>query len=268
MRVLLDLARPAIEDGRKVEAELPIVNTDRTVGTILSNEIARKWGTDLLPDSTVTLKFKGSAGQSFGAFLAKGVTLELEGDANDYVGKGLSGGRVIVYPPKESRFNAEENVLVGNVCLYGATSGEAYFRGRAAERFAGRNAGASAVSEGVGDHGCEYMTGGRVVVLGPTGRNLAAGMSVGIAYVWTPDRSQFQINCNCDMVLLESLEEEADLAEVLQLVEAHARYTGSTVPQSLLSRWQAARREFTKVMPTDYKRVLLQHRLEQVPALA
>ncbi len=268
MRVLLDLARPAIEDGRQVAAELPIVNTDRTVGTILSHEIARKWGTDLLPDDTVHLRFKGSAGQSFGAFLAKGVTLELEGDANDYVGKGLSGGRITVYPAKESRFKAEENVLVGNVCLYGATSGEAYFRGRAAERFAVRNSGASAVIEGVGDHGCEYMTGGRIVVLGPTGRNFAAGMSGGIAYVWTPDRSEFQVNCNGDMVLLESLEDEEDVAEVLRLIEAHARHTGSEVAQAILSRWEEARGEFTKVMPTDYKRVLLQHRLEQVPALA
>ena len=169
-----------------VRAELPIINTNRTVGTILSHEIAKRWGEELLPDGTIHFKFHGSAGQSLGAFLAQGVTLELEGDANDYVGKGLSGGRVIIYPPKKSTFVAEDNILIGNVALYGATRGEAFFRGRAAERFCVRNSGANAVIEGVGDHGCEYMTGGRAVILGPTGRNFAAGMSGGIAYVWDP----------------------------------------------------------------------------------
>ena len=168
---------PALENGTPVRAELGIINTNRTVGTILSHEIAKRWGENCLPDGTIHFKLTGSAGQSFGAFLAGGVTLELVGDANDYVGKGLSGGRLIIYPPAESSFVAEDNIIIGNVALYGATSGEAFFRGRAAERFAVRNSGAQAVIEGVGDHGCEYMTGGRVVILGPTGRNFAAGMA-------------------------------------------------------------------------------------------
>ncbi|MEO0531960.1 MAG: glutamate synthase-related protein, partial [Planctomycetota bacterium] len=188
LRRLVDLAKPALESGKPVSAEVPIVNTDRTVGTILSNEIAKRYGEEGLPEGTIHFKFDGHAGQSFGAFLAHGVTLELEGDANDYVGKGLSGGKIIVYPHKSSTFAAEEQILVGNVCLFGATRGEAFFRGRAAERFCVRNSGARAVVEGVGDHGCEYMTGGRVVILGPTGRNFASGMSGGIAYVWAPDR--------------------------------------------------------------------------------
>ena len=179
---LLELARPALESGEPVRIELPIVNTNRTVGTILSHHVAKRHGLALLPDDTIHIKFRGSAGQSFGAFLAQGITLELEGDANDYVGKGLSGGRLIIYPPAESSFVPEQNILVGNVVLYGATGGYAFFRGRAAERFCVRNSGAWAVIEGVGDHGCEYMTGGRAVILGSTGRNFAAGMSGGIAY--------------------------------------------------------------------------------------
>ncbi len=256
IRKLLDLAKPAIEDGKPVRAELDIINTDRTVGTILSNEIAKKWGHDLLPDDTIHFKFTGSAGQSLGAFLAKGVTLELEGDGNDYIGKGLSGGRIIVYPPKQSTFVPEENIIVGNVCLYGATGGEAFFRGRAAERFCVRNSGAYTVIEGVGDHGCEYMTGGRVVVLGPTGRNFAAGMSGGVAYVWARDRDAFRINCNLGMVELEDVVAEEDVAELLQLVESHARHTGSTVAAAVLDRLDEVLGEFVKVMPTDYKRVL------------
>src|SRR6185295_1293971 len=189
---LLDLAKPALEHGRAVRAELPIINTNRTVGTILSHEIAKKWGEDCLPDGTIHFKLIGSAGQSFGAFLAKGVTLELEGDANDYVGKGLSGGRVIIYPHAKSSFVPEENILIGNVALYGATGGEAFFRGRAAERFCVRNSGALTVIEGVGDHGCEYMTGGRAVILGPTGRNFAAGMAGGLAFVWDPDQTLYR----------------------------------------------------------------------------
>jgi glutamate synthase (NADPH/NADH) large chain len=256
LRKLVPLAKPALEDGKPVRAELDIINTDRTVGTILSNEIAKKWGLDLLPDDTIRFKFNGSAGQSFGAFLAKGVTLELEGDGNDYIGKGLSGGRVIVYPPKNSKFVAEENIIVGNVCLYGATSGEAFFRGRAAERFGVRNSGATTVIEGVGDHGCEYMTGGRVVILGPTGRNFAAGMSGGIAYVWAPDRDAFRVQCNLGMVELEDVVDEEDIAELRGLIEAHANHTGSTVATDVLDRWDDVLGEFVKVMPTDYKRVL------------
>ena len=264
IRKLLDLAKPAIEDGKPVRAELDIINTDRTVGTIVSNEIAKKWGQDLLPAGTIHFKFNGSAGQSFGAFLAKGVTLELEGDGNDYIGKGLSGGRLIVYPPAESTFVPEENIIVGNVCLYGATSGEAFFRGRAAERFCVRNSGAHTVIEGVGDHGCEYMTGGRVVILGPTGRNFAAGMSGGVAYVWAPDRDAFRINCNLGMVALENVVDEEDVAELQSLVETHARHTGSTVAAEVLDRWDTVLSEFVKVMPTDYKRVLEEQKAKSV----
>ncbi len=188
-------------------------------------------------------------------FLAHGVTIELEGDSNDYVGKGLSGGRVIVYPHKNSGFRPEDNILVGNVCLYGATSGEAFFRGRAAERFCVRNSGANAVVEGVGDHGCEYMTGGRVVVLGPTGRNFAAGMSGGIAYVW--DRhNEFTINCNLELVELERIETSEEEKEIRDLISRHAKYTGSTVAKDALQDWQTFLRQCVKVMPTDYKRVL------------
>lgn len=266
LRKLLDLAQPAIEDGKQVRAELDIINTDRTVGTILSNEIAKKWGQDLLPDDTIRFKFNGSAGQSFGAFLAKGVTLELEGDGNDYIGKGLSGGRVIVYPPKQSSFQAEENIIVGNVCLYGATSGEAFFRGRAAERFCVRNSGARTVIEGVGDHGCEYMTGGRVAILGPTGRNFAAGMSGGVAYVWAADRDAFRINCNLGMVELEDVVDEQDMTELRELIEAHVRYTDSTIAADVLARWSDVVSEFVKVMPTDYKRVLQQQKAESTVA--
>ncbi len=256
IRTLLDLAKPALEKGEQVREELTIINTDRTVGTILSNEICKKYGADCLPDDTIHFKFNGSAGQSMGAFLAHGVTLELEGDANDYIGKGLSGGRIIIYPPKNSTFAAEENILVGNVCLYGATSGQAFFRGQAAERFAVRNSGAQAVIEGVGDHGCEYMTGGRVVILGPTGRNFAAGMSGGIAYVWAPDREKFEVDCNHGLVGLESIVDEDDIVELKQLIELHQNYTDSTVAADVLDRWDETLEQFVKVMPTDYKRVL------------
>ncbi|MEZ6118729.1 MAG: glutamate synthase large subunit [Pirellulaceae bacterium] len=253
---LLELAQPALDTGEKVSFELPIINTNRTVGTILSHNIAKKYGLDLLPPDTIHIKFHGSAGQSFGAFLAKGVTLELEGDGNDYVGKGLSGGKIVIYPPKDSSFVPEENILVGNVCLYGATSGEAFFRGRAAERFCVRNSGARAVIEGVGDHGCEYMTGGRTVILGPTGRNFAAGMSGGVAYVWD-QAGDFNLKCNLGMVELEKVEDAEDLAELKELVELHLQNTGSTVAKHVLENWDAVLPQFVKVMPTDYKRVLL-----------
>jgi glutamate synthase (NADPH/NADH) large chain len=267
---LLDLARPALETGAKVCEELEIINTNRTVGTILSHEIAKRWGEECLPDDTIHFKLHGSAGQSFGAFLARGVTLELVGDANDYVGKGLSGGRVVIYPPATSSFVPEENIIIGNVALYGATGGEAFFRGRAAERFAVRNSGARAVIEGVGDHGCEYMTGGRVVILGPTGRNFAAGMSGGIAYVWDPNEA-FLVNCNMGMVELEKVESEEDAAELREMIERHRELTGSTVANHVLANWDDVLPQFVKVMPTDYKRVLEEQKvrlLQAEPAVA
>ncbi len=259
---LVELCKPAIERGDKVSIDLPIINTNRTVGTILSYTIAKKWGIDCLPDDTVHIKFHGSAGQSFGAFLARGVTLELEGDANDYVGKGLSGGRLIVYPPAGSKFVAEENIIVGNVVLYGATGGDAFFRGRAAERFCVRNSGAHAVIEGVGDHGCEYMTGGRVVILGPTGRNFAAGMSGGVAYVLDAE-GVFEQNCNLEMVDLESVETDQDIAELRTLIEKHHHFTGSVVAAAVLTDWDHFLGQFVKVMPTDYKRVLAEMERER-----
>ncbi|MFP6648227.1 MAG: glutamate synthase-related protein, partial [Pirellulaceae bacterium] len=256
---LLELARPALESGEPVELELPIVNTNRTVGTILSHHLVKAHGPEGLAENTIQIRFTGSAGQSFGAFLASGISMQLEGDANDYVGKGLSGGRLVIFPPQNSTFAAEENIIVGNVVLYGATSGEAYFRGRAAERFCVRNSGARAVIEGVGDHCCEYMTGGRTVILGPTGRNFAAGMSGGIAYVW--DRTgDFNLNCNLGMVQLEQVEEQEDMAELREMIERHQRHTDSPVARQVLEQWPDVLSEFIKVMPIDYKRVLEQRR--------
>ena len=252
---LMDLAQPAIEKGEKVYAEMEILNTNRVVGAMLSNKIIREVGPEMLPEDTIHFKFHGSAGQSLGCWLAKGVTLEVEGDANDFIGKGLSGGKVIVYPPKVSSFKAQDNILIGNVALYGATSGEAYFRGIAAERFCVRNSGAHAVIEGVGDHGCEYMTGGRVAILGPTGRNFAAGMSGGIAYIWDPN-DQFSIQCNMEMVALERMDDDADIQELHHMIEQHLAYTQSEIAAELLNNWGASVKQFVKVMPTDYKRVL------------
>ncbi len=252
---LIELARPAIEKGERVEHELPIVNTNRTVGTTLSHTIVKRWGERGLPIDTAHFKFNGSAGQSFGAWLVRGVTLELEGDSNDYVGKGLSGGRIIVYPPKNSSFVAEDNVIIGNVALYGATTGRAFFRGRAAERFCVRNSGAKAVVEGVGDHGCEYMTGGRAVILGPTGRNFAAGMSGGVAYVWDVN-GDFESKCNKGMVDLDAVDDDDDVSELRELIELHLEYTGSEVAKQILDGWPEVLEQFVKVMPTDYKRVL------------
>jgi glutamate synthase domain-containing protein 3 len=219
-------------------------------------------GENGLPDDTIHVKLEGSAGQSFGAFLAKGITLELEGDANDYVGKGLSGGRLVAYPPRRSLFLPEENILIGNVALYGATSGEAFFRGRAAERFCVRNSGARTVIEGTGDHGCEYMTGGRAVVLGSTGRNFAAGMSGGIAWVWD-HRGELRMNLNGEMVVVETVESEAYARELLDLIERHHRYTGSTVAARVLDQWPQILGEFVQVMPIDYKRVLQEDERKQ-----
>jgi glutamate synthase domain-containing protein 3 len=224
---------------------------------MLSHEIAKVWGEELLPDETVRFKFEGSAGQSFGAWLAKGVTLEIEGDANDYVGKGLSGGKIIIYPSKKATFVPAENVIIGNVVLYGAVRGKAFFRGRAAERFCVRNSGAWAVIEGVGDHACEYMTGGRAVILGDTGRNFGAGMSGGVAYVLDTN-NDFASKCNQEMVELGRLEYQEEIAIVRGLIEEHFEYTDSAVAERLLQDWDNALKTFVKVMPTDYKRVLRQ----------
>ncbi len=252
---LIKQALPAIHEGKPVRIQMPIQNIDRAFGTMLSHEVTKKWEDAGLPADTIHISVTGSAGQSLGAWLARGVTIELEGDANDYVGKGLSGGRVVIYPPKASTFVPENNIIIGNVALYGATAGEAFFRGRAAERFCVRNSGASAVVEGCGDHGLEYMTGGRVVVLGPTGRNFAAGMSGGVAFVYG-DRDEFRLNCNLEMVELEAVEEDIDIAELKELIQKHANYTGSTVAQRILNDWDNELGNFTRVMPIDYKRAL------------
>jgi len=251
---LLDICQPALEKGERVTAELPITNVDRVVGTIVGNEITRAFGAIGLPEDTVRLKFNGSAGQSFGAFIPNGMTLELVGDANDFLGKGLSGGTIILYPPAGSTFKAEENIIAGNVALYGATSGKAYISGMVGERFCVRNSGVNAVVEGVGDHGCEYMTGGTVVVLGETGRNFAAGMSGGIAYV-LDDLGEFRNRCNAELVALEEPDEK-DLAVLKGMIEKHAELTGSARATSILLDWTTYAPGFVKVMPTDYKRVL------------
>jgi glutamate synthase (ferredoxin) len=252
---ILELCRPALERGEPVKATLPIRNVNRVVGTITGSEITRRHGAKGLPADTIQLTFNGSAGQSFGAFLPPGMTLRLEGDANDYVGKGLSGGKLIIYPPQGARFAAEDNIIIGNVALYGATSGEAYIRGMAGERFAVRNSGVDAVVEAVGDHGCEYMTGGRVVVLGRTGRNFGAGMSGGIAYV-LDEQGDFAANVNAQMVEVERLEDAAEVAAVRALVTRHRDLTGSARAAALLQQWDSVAARFVKVMPRDYKRVL------------
>jgi glutamate synthase (NADPH/NADH) large chain len=251
---LVPLAAPALTEGLAVRAALPIRNTNRVVGTMLGSEVTRRWGRDGLPDRTIALRFTGSAGQSFGAFIPRGVELALTGDANDYTGKGLSGGRIIVMPNPDAPFTAHENVIVGNVVLYGATSGEAFIRGTAGERFAVRNSGATAVVEGVGDHGCEYMTGGRVVVLGRTGRNFAAGMSGGIAWVYDEDGG-FRGRANTELVALEGLDDD-DAVELRGLVERHLELTGSERAAGLLADWDAAAARFVRVIPHDYRRVL------------
>jgi len=266
---LIQRAKSAIQTGSKVVIESEIANTNRVVGTALSHEVSRRWGELGLPDDTIHIKLNGSAGQSLGAWLARGVTIELCGDANDHVGKGLSGGKVIIYPPSESSFKAEENMIIGNVALYGATGGYAFFRGRAAERFCVRNSGARAVVEGVGDHACEYMTGGRAVVLGPTGRNFAAGMSGGIAFVWDP-AGCFRFNCNRGMVLLEEVETSDDIVELRDLIGMHRGYTRSTVAQYILQNWDECLHQFVKVFPIDYKRILqerMQHDEEEAGSI-
>jgi len=253
---LVALAKDALEKGEPVRAQLEVRNVNRTVGTILGHEVTKRYKGEGLPDGTIDITLTGSAGQSFGAFVPRGITLRLEGDANDYLGKGLSGGRLVVFPPKTSTFVAEENIVIGNVALYGATSGEAFIRGVAGERFCVRNSGASAVVEGVGDHGCEYMTGGRVVILGPTGRNFAAGMSGGVAYVLDDEARSFARRCNKEMVSLGKLEDADEIKQVHDLVTRHAQLTGSKRAQEILASWQQLVPSFVRVMPNDYRRVL------------
>jgi glutamate synthase (NADPH) large chain len=248
---LVALAADALEKGEPMRAQLEIRNVHRTVGTILGHEVTKRYHGDGLPDGTIDITFTGSAGQSFGAFLPRGITLRLEGDANDYVGKGLSGGRIVVRPDRSATFDAAEQIIAGNVIGYGATAGEVYLRGQVGERFCVRNSGATAVVEGVGDHGCEYMTGGRVVVLGATGRNFAAGMSGGVAFLLDLDENRV----NRELVELAPVEGEA-ADELETLVRRHVEETGSPVGESLLEDWPAAVRRFTEVMPRDYKLVL------------
>jgi len=253
--VLLPLCAPAIERKEKVVAVLPIRNVNRVVGTMVGSEITRRWGPEGLPDDTIEMHFAGSAGQSFGAFMPKGMTFYLEGDSNDYVGKGLSGGKIIVYPPQHSTFVPEQNIIVGNVAFYGATSGEAYVSGMAGERFCVRNSGVSAVVESVGDHGCEYMTGGRVVVLGQTGRNFAAGMSGGVAYV-VDEKGDFPRRCNQALVELGKLEDAEEIEQIRKMIQRHHDYTGSALAERILADWNQFVPKIVKVMPKDYQRVL------------
>jgi glutamate synthase (NADPH/NADH) large chain len=275
---LIAAAAPALEQQHPVRGAFKIRNANRSVGAMLSGAVARKYGHEGLPDDTIRIAFQGIAGQSFGAFLARGVSFDLQGATNDYVGKGLSGGRIVVYPDPACPAKPEDNIIVGNTVLYGAIAGEAFFRGVAGERFAVRNSGATAVVEGTGDHGCEYMTGGTVVVLGRTGRNFAAGMSGGIAYVYDPEGS-FEHRCNPDMVALERVLPESEQAAVeselvaagkgrarhlgraddailRELVERHHRLTGSTLARALLDDWDGARAKFVKVFPAEYRRAL------------
>ena len=260
-RELIRRSRGAIEGEGPVTVELPVRNVDRTVGTLLSHEVVRRHGKEGLDDDSIRIRLRGSAGQSLGAWLARGVTIELEGDANDYVGKGLSGGRIVVHPSRAATFPAEDNVVIGNVALYGAIEGEAYFSGLAGERFCVRNSGASAVVEGVGDHGCEYMTGGRAVILGTTGRNFAAGMSGGVAYVWDPN-GEFPGRCNRELVQLERVRPEPaepggeEEVQLRSLIERHHRYTGSKRAAEILEEWDRRVMEFVRVIPTEYRRVL------------
>jgi glutamate synthase (NADPH) large chain len=259
---LIPLCKPALENGEKVEAELAVRNVNRVVGTTLGSEVTRRYGGDGLPEDTIKLHFRGSAGQSFGAFVPKGLTLTLEGDGNDYLGKGLSGSKLILFPPRESTFVPEQNIITGNVAFYGATSGEAYIRGVAGERFCVRNSGVQAVVEGVGDHGCEYMTGGRVIVIGKTGRNFAAGMSGGVAYILDESGAEgaagggFERVCNKEMVQLFPLSDPEEIAYVKRMLERHVEYTGSTRAQALLDDWRTTVGRFIRVVPNDYRRVI------------
>jgi glutamate synthase (NADPH/NADH) large chain len=262
---LIDATKNAVETFIPVQLQYPIHNTDRAVGAMLSGRIAEQFGETGLPDGTINILFAGSAGQSFGAFLVNGITFQLEGDANDYLGKGLSGGRIIVKPPVGSTFKSHENIIAGNTLLYGATGGEVYISGRVGERFCVRNSGAIAVVEGTGDHCCEYMTGGRTVVLGNVGRNFAAGMSGGIAYVWDPENN-FDYFCNMEMVELSLVEEVADIKELTDLIESHVRYTDSAIAKELLENWEQSLTQFIKIMPIEYKKVLHAQRVAALEA--
>ena len=264
---LIERSLPALERKEPVRFSHPIFNTKRTVGGMLSGEIARRYGNEGLPEGTIRIDFKGVAGQSFGAWLARGLTLTLEGTTNDYVGKGLSGGRLAVFPSEVAAYEPERSIVVGNVALYGATAGEAYFRGFAGERFCVRNSGARAVVEGVGDHACEYMTGGVVAVLGPTGRNFAAGMSGGVAFV-LDEQSLFERLCNRDMVSLEVVESEEDLALLRGMVERHLEWTGSEVAERVLENFEVLLPKFVKVMPNDLKRILEERQDAQLEAVS
>lgn len=258
-RKLIQAAIPALKKGEAVNASFPIINTDRSTGTMLSNEISKVYKDQGLPQP-MNVKFHGSAGQSFGAFLAKGVKFEVEGDANDYWGKGLSGGTLVLYPDAKSTIVAEDNIVVGNVCFYGATSGESFIRGMAGERFCVRNSGAKVVVEGVGDHGCEYMTGGVAIILGSTGRNFAAGMSGGVAYVWDK-AGDFETKLNPELVDLDPIEQE-DKDLLLDMLTKHVEFTGSEVAQSFLDNFEASVASLVKVMPRDYKAVLEKRKAE------
>ena len=260
---LIDAAQEAIEHEKEISLEYTIANTDRAIGAMLSGVIAKKYGSKGLPEHTLNVKFKGSAGQSFGAFLVPRVNFKLEGEANDYLGKGLSGGRISVLPPIRSNFEAEKNTIAGNTLLYGATSGEVYINGRAGERFAVRNSGAVAVVEGVGDHCCEYMTGGRVVVLGQTGRNFAAGMSGGVAYVWNKD-GNFDYFCNMEMVELSLIEEASYRKELHELIRQHYLYTGSKLARTMLDNWNHYAEQFIQVVPIEYKKVLQEEQMRKL----
>ncbi len=260
---LITTSRLAIDKAMPVVISHTIRNTNRTVGAMLSGEIAKKYGNAGLPSDTIQCTFQGAAGQSFGAFLAHGVTFKLEGDANDYVGKGLSGGKIIIVPPAVSTFKPEENIIAGNTLLYGATSGEIYINGRVGERFCVRNSGATAVVEGAGDHCCEYMTGGRTVVLGKTGRNFAAGMSGGVAYVYNID-GDFDYYCNMQMVELTLIEDTYDSKELRQLITNHYEYTNSPLAKHILDNWNTEVEKFMKVTPIEYKKVLQDEKLEAI----
>jgi glutamate synthase (NADPH) large chain len=253
-RKLIEMARPALENAAQVKLDLFINNTNRTTGAMLSGAVCKRFGESGLPEDTIHCKFNGVAGQSYGAFLAKGVTFELEGMANDYVGKGISGGKIIIYPDKNTEYKAEENILIGNTTFYGAIAGEAYIRGLAGERFCIRNSGLNAVVEGVGDHGCEYMTGGHVVILGKTGRNFGAGMSGGIAYVYDVD-GHFKSRCNMEMIDFDPINDE-DLPIINNLIRNHMKYTHSALAKSIIDDLKAKVKHFIKVMPKEYKRVL------------
>jgi glutamate synthase (ferredoxin) len=252
---LIEMCRPALERGEKVTWEVPIRNINRTVGTMLGSRLTKTWGGAGLPDDTITLKFKGSCGQSFAAFVPRGITMRVEGDANDYFCKGLSGGKVSIFPPRGATFVPEQNMIIGNVACYGATEGEVFIRGMAGERFCVRNSGVSTVVEGVGDHGCEYMTKGTVVIIGPAGRNFAAGMSGGLAFVLDEDGS-FPTRCNPQMVDLDPLDLDEDVTIVQDLLRRHIEATGSTRAREVLDNWHRLQAKFVKVFPRDYRRVI------------